>query len=107
MKARGYTKETIANVGTSSSLPTFNVGDTIALHLRVKEGDNERVQVFQGDVIALKQNGASSSFTVRKIGAHNIPVERIIPFHSPIIKVSFVIFLLWKLVSIQPVVVSA
>ena len=86
MKARGYTKETIVNVGTGSSLPTFNVGDTIALHLRIKEGDKERVQVFQGDVIALKQNGASSSFTVRKVGAHNIPVERIIPFHSPIIK---------------------
>ncbi len=86
MKARGYTKETIVNVGTGSSLPTFNVGDTIALHLRVKEGDKERVQVFQGDVIALKQNGSSSSFTVRKIGAHNIPVERIIPFHSPLIK---------------------
>lgn len=87
MKARGYTKETIANVGKkSTSLPAFNVGDTIAVHLRIKEGDKERVQLFQGDVITIKDRAASSTFTVRKIGAHSIPVERIIPFHSPIIK---------------------
>ncbi len=87
MKAKGYTKETITNVGISStSFSPFEVGDTIAVHLRVKEGDKERIQVFQGDVIAIKHTGASSSFTVRKIGAHSISVERIIPFHSPIIK---------------------
>ena len=87
MKAKEYTKETITSVGASkASFPEFNVGDTIGVHLRVKEGNKERIQVFQGDVIAIKHRGASSSFTVRKIGAHNIPVERIIPFHSPIIK---------------------
>lgn len=87
MKARGYTKETIATVGaTNPSFPEFNVGDTIGVHLRVKEGNKERIQVFQGDVIAIKQNGASSSFTVRKIGAHNVSVERIIPFYSPNLK---------------------
>ena len=92
MKARGYTKETIVTTGMRpTALPDFNVGDTIAVHLRIQEVDKEgrvkeRIQVFQGDVIGIKQNGASSSFTVRKIGAHSIPVERIIPFHSPIIK---------------------
>ncbi len=87
MKAKGYTKETIKNIGaTGATLPPFNVGDTIAIHQRIKEGDKERIQLFQGDVIAIKQNGASSSFTVRKIGAHGISVERIIPFHSPLLK---------------------
>lgn len=87
MKATGYTKETISNIGTgSTSFPAFNVGDTIAVHLRIKEGDKERIQLFQGDVIAIKDRAASSSFTVRKIGAHSIPVERILPYHSPIIK---------------------
>ncbi len=87
MKAKGYTKETITSVGIrATAVPPFEVGDTIAVHLRIKEGDKERIQVFQGDVIAIKQNGASSSFTVRKIGAHSISVERIIPFHSPTIK---------------------
>jgi large subunit ribosomal protein L19 len=87
MKAREYTKETITAVGQrEESLPEFNIGDTIGVHLKIKEGDKERIQLFQGDVIAIKHRGASGSFTVRKIGAHNIPVERILPFHSPIIK---------------------
>ncbi len=87
MKAKDYTKETITAVGQrEASLPEFNIGDTIGVHLRIKEGDKERIQLFQGDVIAIKHRGASGSFTVRKIGAHNIPVERIIPFHSPILK---------------------
>ncbi len=87
MKAKGYTKETIMTVGaTGVTLPPFNVGDTIAISQRIKEGDKERIQLFQGDVIAIRQNGASSSFTVRKMGAHGIPVERIIPFHSPLLK---------------------
>ena len=87
MKATGYTKETITSVGTgTTSFPEFNVGDTIEVSLRIKEGDKERIQLFQGDVIAIKDRAASSSFTVRKIGAHNVAVERILPFHSPIIK---------------------
>ncbi len=87
MKAQGYTKETIKNIGlTETPLAPFNVGDTIAIHQRIKEGDKERVQIFEGDVLAIHKKGASSSFTVRKIGANGIAVERIIPFNSPLIK---------------------
>lgn len=87
MKAQGYTKETIKNIGITNTLPTsFNVGDTIAIHQNIKEGDKSRVQVFEGDVIAIHKKGASSTFTVRKIGANGIAVERIIPFSSPLIK---------------------
>lgn len=84
MKARSLTKETIASLGMRElPFPAFNVGDTIAVSLRIIEGNKERTQVFEGDVIAIRKNGASSTFTVRKIGAHGIAVERILPFHSP------------------------
>jgi large subunit ribosomal protein L19 len=87
MQAKGCTKETIAHYGAvDKGFPEFNVGDTIIVRQRVQEGDKERLQDFQGDVIAIRKNGVSSMFTVRKIGAHNIPVERIFPFHSPMIK---------------------
>jgi large subunit ribosomal protein L19 len=87
MKSQGLTKETINNYGISSELkfPKFNTGDTIAISTRIKEGDKDRIQVFQGDVIAIKHNGISSTFTVRKIAANNVAVERIFPFHSPLI----------------------
>lgn len=87
MKAQGYTKETISQLGVSKvDFPSFREGDTIAVYQRIKEGDKERVQLFQGDVIALHRQGASSTFTVRKIGAHGVAVERTFPFYSPIIK---------------------
>ena len=87
MKAKGYTKETIVGIGVEQrGFPSFNIGDTIAISLQIKEGDKERIQVFQGDVIARKSNGASSTFTVRKMGAHSIAVERIFPYYSPKIK---------------------
>ncbi len=87
MKAKKYTKETIVNIGVSPrEFADFKVGDTIALYRRIIEGDKERVQLFEGDVIARKNNGASSTFTVRKIGAHGIAVELIMPLYSPKIK---------------------
>lgn len=87
MQAKKFTKETITNIGvTTRDFPKFNIGDTIAVSFRIKEGDKERTQIFQGDVIARKNNGASSTFTIRKIGAHSIPVERIVPLYSPKIK---------------------
>lgn len=87
MKAQGYTKETIADLGIKkTNFPEFREGDTIAVHQRIKEAGKERVQIFEGDVIAVHSAGASSSFTVRKIGAHGVAVERIIPFSSPMIK---------------------
>jgi len=64
--------------------PAFRVGDAVKVHVKVKEGDKDRIQVFQGMVIAMKGGGPGSMFTVRKI-SDGIGVERIFPLHSPII----------------------
>jgi large subunit ribosomal protein L19 len=63
-------------------LPSFRVGDTVAVSVRIKEGDKERVQVFKGVVIRFRKGSADSSFTVRKI-SYGIGVERIFPSNSP------------------------
>lgn len=63
-------------------LPAFEPGDTIAVHVRVIEGQKERIQVYQGVVISIKGSGASRTFAVRKI-SNGVGVERIFPFHSP------------------------
>lgn len=63
-------------------VPEFGPGDTLKVHVKIKEGDKERVQVFQGTVISRKGAGVSESFTVRKVSA-GIEVERIFPVHSP------------------------
>ncbi len=86
MKAQGYTNETIKHLGVAKrEIPFFSVGDTVVVHQRIKEGNKERIQTFQGDVIAIRHNGASSTFTVRKLGANAVAVERIFPYHTPII----------------------
>lgn len=63
-------------------LPEFNIGDTLKIHVRIKEGDKVRVQLFQGTVIARNGGGIAESFTVRKVSA-GIGVERVFPLHSP------------------------
>ncbi|OGB98011.1 50S ribosomal protein L19 [candidate division TM6 bacterium RIFCSPHIGHO2_12_FULL_36_22] len=63
----------------------FCIGDTVAVSQKVTEGNKERIQVFQGDVIGFHKKGVSSTFTVRKIGANSIAVERIFPFYAPVI----------------------
>ncbi|MBD3231743.1 50S ribosomal protein L19 [Candidatus Dependentiae bacterium] len=84
MKADFLTKETIANLGVKDrSLPEFGIGDTVEIDQIVKEGDKQRIQKFKGDVIAIHNNGISSTFTVRKIGADSIGIERIYPYFSP------------------------
>lgn len=86
MKAKKYTRETILNVDERDlGFPQFNIGDTIAISQKIKEGDKERLQVFEGDVIAMHKNGIASTFTVRRIGANSVAVERIFPFHCPVI----------------------
>jgi large subunit ribosomal protein L19 len=65
-------------------LPAFQPGDTVKVHVRVKEGEKERIQIFQGDVIARRNRGARSSFTVRKV-SQGVGVERIFPLHSPVV----------------------
>ncbi|MFI5252392.1 MAG: 50S ribosomal protein L19 [Bacteroidota bacterium] len=63
-------------------IPAFNPGDTVNVHVRVIEGDKERIQQFQGVVIGKRGAGMSSTFTVRKI-SNGVGVERIFPTHSP------------------------
>ncbi len=65
-----------------TDLPDFRVGDTIKVHVKIVEGDKERIQPFEGVVIRRKAGGIRSTFTVRKI-SYGIGVERIFPLHSP------------------------
>ncbi len=65
-------------------LPDFKVGDTVKVHVRIVEGDKERVQVFKGAVIRKRKGRSDASFTVRKV-SYGIGVERIFPTNSPII----------------------
>ena len=64
--------------------PEFRPGDTVRVHVRIKEGDKERVQVFEGVVLQRRRGGASASFTVRKV-SYGVGVERIFPYQSPTI----------------------
>lgn len=65
-----------------SDVPEFGPGDTVAVHVKVIEGDKERIQVFEGVVIKKKGKGMNATFTVRKV-SEGIGVERIFPIHSP------------------------
>ncbi len=65
-----------------SEVDKFRIGDTVRVHLRVVEGEKERVQVFQGVVIRQRRGGTSASVTVRKV-SYGVGVERIFPVHSP------------------------
>jgi large subunit ribosomal protein L19 len=67
-----------------TDLPTFKAGDTVKVHVRIKEGEKERIQVFQGVVIAKKHGGIRETITVRKVSG-GIGVERIFPLHGPLI----------------------
>lgn len=86
MKAKKVTKETVRDLGVvDRDFPKFNIGDMVAVSQWVIEGKSKRLQVFEGNVIAMHKKGASSTFTVRKQGANDVYVERIYPFYSPII----------------------
>ncbi len=66
-------------------IPPFNIGDTVRVAMRVKEGDKERLQSFEGAVIGRRGSGLRENFTVRKI-SYGIGVEKIFPIHSPLIE---------------------
>jgi large subunit ribosomal protein L19 len=68
-----------------SDIPDFAPGDTVIVNVRVKEGDRERLQAYEGVVIARRSRGFNSSFTVRKV-SHGEGVERVFPLHSPVIE---------------------
>jgi len=75
----------VQNSQLRTDLPAFRPGDTVRVYVKIKEGDKYRIQVFEGVVVALKRNQASSTFTVRKV-SFGYGVERIFPVHSPIIE---------------------
>lgn len=64
--------------------PAFGPGDNVKVHVKIKEGEKERIQVFQGVVISKRRGGTSATFTVRKV-SYGVGVERVFPFHSPAI----------------------
>ena len=72
----------VAREGLRTDMPAFEPGDTVRVQVRVKEGEKERLQAFEGLVIAKRGGGISENFTVRKISA-GVGVERIFPVHSP------------------------
>lgn len=62
--------------------PSFNIGDTIRVEVKIREGNNERLQAFEGTVIAKRGSGVAETFTVRRI-SYGVGVERVFPLHSP------------------------
>jgi large subunit ribosomal protein L19 len=78
------TIQMLEQIHLRSDLPDFHPGDTVKVYVRVREGDKERLQVFEGYVIGIKGAGVHETFTVRKI-SYGIGVERIFPIHSPMV----------------------
>ena len=64
--------------------PAFGPGDNVKVHVKIKEGEKERIQIFQGVVISKRKGGTNATFTVRKV-SYGVGVERIFPLHSPAI----------------------
>lgn len=86
MKAQGFTKETIASLGMyDRNFPQLCIGDIIAVSQWVEEGNKKRIQIFEGNLISQHKKGASTTFTVRKISANGIAVEKIFPLYAPMI----------------------
>ncbi len=71
--------------GQLQKRPDVMVGDTVKLHIKIKEGNKERIQIFEGVVIGIKGSGIDSSITVRKI-SYGIGVEKILPLHTPVLQ---------------------
>ena len=77
--------EIISNPSIKEEAPKFDIGDTVKVHVKIKEGDKSRIQVFEGTVIAKKHGGISETFTVRRV-AHGCGIERVFPLHSPVVE---------------------
>ncbi len=63
-------------------VPEFNIGDTVRVHVKIREGERERIQAFEGTVIAQRGSGVSETFTVRRV-SYGVGIERVFPIHSP------------------------
>ena len=74
--------KTITEGQLKADAPVFKIGDTVKVHVKIREGERERIQVFEGTIIAKKGSGVSSTFTVRRV-SYGVGVERVFPVHSP------------------------
>ena len=72
----------ISDSSLKAEVPVINVGSTVRVHVKIREGERERIQVFEGTIIAVKGSGISSTFTVRRV-SYGVGVERVFPVHSP------------------------
>ena len=80
----------IAQDSLKEEIPSIEIGDTVKVHVKIREGNKERIQVFEGTVIARKGSGVSETFTVRRV-SYGVGVERVFPIHSPnVVKVELV-----------------
>lgn len=77
--------QSIAQEYTKKEIPAFNVGDTVKVHIKIKEGSRERIQVFEGFVLKMQNGGIGRTFTVRRI-ASGVGVEKTFPIHSPLVE---------------------
>ncbi len=77
--------DNIENTQLRDNIPNFQPGDNVKVHVRIQEGNKERLQIFEGVCIARKHGGARETFTVRKISFGSIGVERIFPLHATVI----------------------
>jgi len=76
--------DTVESTQLRENIPAFQAGDTVKVHVRIQEGNKERLQIFEGVVIARKHGGARESITVRKV-SFGVGVERIFPLHATVI----------------------
>lgn len=74
----------VTNEYIKSDIPAFNVGDTVKVHVKIKEGSRERIQIFEGFVLKRQNGGIGETFTVRRI-ASGVGVEKTFPIHSPLV----------------------
>ncbi len=79
------TIQELQKIQMRTDIPSFGPGDTIRVHVRVREGDKERIQVFEGVVLGRKGGGVHETVTVRKV-SYGVGVERIFPIHSPMLQ---------------------
>lgn len=72
----------ISDASLKTDAPEINIGSTVRVHVKIREGNRERIQVFEGTVIAKRGSGISSTFTVRRV-SYGVGIERVFPVHSP------------------------